>query len=260
MAGIVAAVAGGIVGAYVVVKRIVFISGGISHAALGGVGLGMWLGFSPVFGAFLFSVGCAVALALLTHRRREQPDVIIGALWAFGMALGIMFMGFSESSGEELTHFLIGDISLVAWRDLAVSLAFLAAICVASGVFFKEFTAIALDAEFAELRGVPVLGLTIVLFCLVASVVVMLIQLVGIILVLALLTLPPATSRWFTRSLGPMMGLGIVFGLVYVVTGAFVAYTFALPLGVCIVLAAILGYFVGAAARSLPGGLFATDG
>lgn len=250
-AGLLASVACGVVGVYVVVKRIVFISGGIAHASLGGVGLAVWLGFSPFLGALAFGMVSAIVLGVTTLRGREQPDVIIGALWALGMALGIMFIGFASTGERELEHFLIGSIGAVGTGSLWASVALTALILCVVAFFYKEFLALSLDDEFSELRGVPVARMYTALLCMVAITVVVMIQVVGIVLVLALLTLPPATSRWFCKGLSGMMVMAAALGAFYTCVGLAVARASALSPGVCIILCAIAGYAAGMAVRGI---------
>lgn len=244
-AGVLASVACGVVGSFVVVKRIVFIAGGISHASLGGVGLAVLLGVSPILGAGVFSVLSALLLGAATRHQREQPDVIIGALWALGMGFGIACIELSGNLDIELEHFLIGSVEHANFRGLAVSGALLAVVLAGVAGFYKELVAVSLDEEFAELRGLPVGVFYSLLLCLVALTVVAMIQIVGIILVIALLSLPPATSRWFTHGLVGMMALACLLGTVYTVLGLTVSHLATLPPGVCVVTFAVAGYAVG---------------
>lgn len=252
-AGVLASVACGIVGTYVVVKRIAFISGGISHASFGGIGIALYLGVAPALGATLFGLLSAVVIGLVSARGHENEDTLIGALWASGMAVGVIFIQLTPGATGSLENFLFGNILLVSGTDLAVTAVLDGVILLTVGVLYKEFLALSLDEEFAHLRGVPVTGLYILLLCLVALTVVVLIQVVGIILVIALLTLPPAISRWFTRQLNTMMLLSCVLGAFFTFAGVFVSYYTDYPAGASIVLLAAAAYLVGIASRRVFG-------
>jgi len=251
IAGLLAGVACGIVGTYVVVKRIVLIGGGISHASLGGIGLGLYLGVSPLLGAAAFSLLSAVAIGFISLRSREHEDTLIGALWAAGMATGLVFIQLTPGNVGSLEQYLFGNILLVSTGDLVVSALLDIVIVITVAVLFKEFLAVSLDDEFAELRGVPVAAGYILLLCLVALTVVVLIQVVGVVLVIALLTLPPSISRWFTRRLSTMMLLSSILGATFTTGGILVSYYTDFPAGAYIVLLAAAVYTLCLSTRSM---------
>ena len=251
LAGVLASIACGIMGAYVVVKRIAFISGGISHASLGGIGIALYFGVAPMAGAITVGLGSAVIIGLVSLYTREHEDTLIGALWAIGMAVGVIFIELTPDYSGGLEEFLFGDILSVTGQDLAAA-AILDGVIVATVFFlYKEFLAVSLDDEFARLRGVPVAPLYVGLLCLVALAVVVLIQVVGIVLVIALLTLPAAIGRWFTHRLSSMMGMSCALGAVFTVLGISVSNFTEFPPGPCIVLIAALAYTCGLSWRKL---------
>ena len=244
LAGLLASVACGVVGAYVVVKRIALISGGIAHASLGGIGAALFFGVSPLLGAAVFSLGAAALIGLIRLTAREQEDTLIGALWAGGMALGVILMQHAPGSAS-IEGYLFGNILLVSTTDLIVAACLDIFILATVALFYKEFLAITLDEEFAWLRGLPVTLLYIVLLCLVALTVVVLIRVVGIILLIALLTLPAAMGRWFTRRLPALMFAAFVLGTVFTTGGVFISFYTDFPAGASIVLLASGVYAAG---------------
>jgi len=235
-AGVLASIACGIVGVFVVVKRIVFISGGISHASFGGVGLGYLLGLEPILGAVLFAIASALGMGVISKRTKQREDTAIGILWALGMASGVIFVGFSPGYKPDLFSYLFGSILSVPLSDLVLMLALDGVIVIAVYSLYKEFLAISFDDEFATVAGVPVAGLYLVLLILVALTVVVLIRVVGIVLVLALLTIPAALSGQYTHSLKKMMLLSVLLSIIFTFVGLWLSYTLDLASGATIIL------------------------
>ena len=235
-ASLLAAIACGIVGVYVVVKRIVFISGGISHASFGGIGLGYFLGIDPVLCVIPFGIASALVIGEVRRRTLLSEDTAIGVIWAMGMALGIMLIALTPGYAPDLLSYLFGNILMVSrstlWVMLALDVIIVSVVC----LLYKEFLAITFDEEFATVIGIPTHKLYLVLLCLIALTVVMLIRVVGVILVIALLTIPAAASRRLTNDLRKMMGLSILFAALFCITGLYLSYLFDLPSGSTIVL------------------------
>lgn len=250
-AGILASIACGIIGVYVVVKRIVFISGGIAHASFGGIGLGYYLGINPIFGVLPFSIASALSMGLVSKRSKLPEDTAIGILWAMGMSIGIIFVSLTPGYAPDLMTYLFGNILTVPFSDVLLMLILDTVIILMVYSFYKEFLALCFDEEFTEVLGVPAERLYLVLLCLIALTVVVLIRVVGIILVIALLTIPAALSRQFTANLKKMMMLSILFGAVFSSGGIWLSYLFDLPSGATIVLVMSLVYLV----YSLVGGI-----
>ncbi|MBR1369497.1 membrane protein [Methanocalculus chunghsingensis] len=253
IAGIIAAIACGITGSFVIVRRMVATSGGISHAAFGGVGLGYFLGIDPLLGAFLFTVGAAVAIWYLKTHELQETDTITGALWATGMATGVIFIALTPGYAPDLFSYLFGNILLVPYQDLLMMGLLLLLILTVVSIFFNQLAAVTFDEEYAEIMGLPVGGLTLLLFLLIAGTVVLLISVVGIILVIALLTLPAATARLFTRTLPSMMGAAVLIGIGTVFTGIILSYSLDLPSGAMIILVGAGIYAAALAGRHFSG-------
>jgi zinc transport system permease protein len=236
MAGLLAAVACGIIGVYVVVKRVVFISGGIAHASFGGIGLGYFLGINPVLGALFFTLASALGMGVVARRTRLPEDTAIGILWAMGMALGIIFIGLTPGYAPDLFSYLFGSILTVPFSDLILMLVLDAVIVSVVFLLYKEFLALSFDEEFGRVVGVPTEGLYLLLLCLIALTVVVLIRVVGIILIIALLTIPAAMARQFTHNLKRMMLLAILIGAIFTFSGLWLSYVLDLASGATIIL------------------------
>jgi zinc transport system permease protein len=255
LAGLLASVGCGVVGSYVVVKRIGYLAGGISHSVLGGMGAAFFFGFSPLGGALAAALLAALAVGWFSLRWKEQEDTLIGALWAVGMALGILFIAKTPGYSVNLTSYLFGDILMVPADSLWWMLGLDLALLLLMALFYRQFLAVAFDEEFARLRGVPVVLFYLLLLCMVAVTVVLLIQVVGLILVIALLTLPAAVAGQFVHTLGKMMLLGTLLGMLFTVCGLLAAYAYDLPAGATIVLFTGGAYLLSTLGRGLWRGL-----
>lgn len=236
LAGLLAAVACGIVGVYVVVKRIVFISGGIAHASFGGIGLGYYLGISPIIGALAFSVASGLAIGGITRKTRLPADTAIGILWAVGMALGVIFINLTPGYAPDLMSYLFGNILTVPVSDILLMLALDAVIIGIVVAFYKEYLILSFDEEYATAIGLPVERLYLLLLAMIALTVVVLIRVVGMILVIALLTFPAAMARQFTHNMKKMMLLSVIFGFLFTLGGLWLSYELKLPSGATIIL------------------------
>ena len=236
MAGVLVSIACGIVGVYVVVNRFVFVSGGIAHAAYGGIGLGYFLGIDPVWGAILFSLAAALGMGVVQRKTRQRADTVIGVMWAIGMAVGIVFVDLTRGYVVDLMSYLFGSILTVPRGDLVIMAILDVVIIALVVVFYKELLAISYDETFATVENVPVGTIYITLLCLVALTVVMLMRVVGLIMVIALLTMPAAISEQFTSSLKKMMVLSIILGIVFTTVGLWLSYALNLTSGATIIL------------------------
>jgi zinc transport system permease protein len=235
-AGLLASVACGIVGVYVVVKKIVSMSGSIAHASFGGIGLGYLLKFSPVLGAMLFALLSAITMGLVTRKTKLPEDTATGILWALGMALGVIFIGLTPGYAPDLMSYLFGNILTVPASDIYLMAALDVIIVALVIAFYKEFLLLSFDEEFGTVVGMPVDGLYLLLLCMVALTVVVLIRVVGMILVIAMLTFPAALARQFTHDMKKMMLLAVVFGMVFTFGGLWLSYVLNLASGATIIL------------------------
>jgi len=242
--GLLASIGCGIIGSYVVVKRIGFMAGGISHSVLGGMGIAFFIGVSPLGGALVAAVVAALLIGWVRLSWHEQEDTLIGALWAVGMAIGILFISKTPGYSMSLMSYLFGNILMVDMTDIWMMAAIDLLILVTVSFCYQQFLAVSFDEEFARLRGVPVSFFYLLLLCMVAVTVVLLIQVVGLILVIALLTLPAAIAGHYVRSLGKMMLLATLLGALFTVLGLLISYTPDLPAGATIILVAGVTYMI----------------
>lgn len=249
-AGLLASIVCGIIGVIVVEKKLVMLSGGIAHTSYGGVGLGYLLGFEPILGAFLFAVGGALAIGWISRRKAANADIIIGLLWSFGMALGILFVSLTPGYPPDMTSYLFGNILSVTRGDVAlmVCLTFLVATAVLS--LFDTWKAFLFDGEFAAVMGIDTGKLEYLLLVLVAVTVVVLIRVVGIILVLALLTAPAAVASLLADSLSKRILLSVLFGAFFCLSGLWLSYLLNIASGACIVMISAVCYILFYAARA----------
>ncbi len=251
MAGVLAAIACGIIGSYVVVKRLVFISGGISHAAFGGIGLGLFLGLNPLLTAIIFSVFSSSILGIISKKAYQREDTLIGAMWAIGMAFGIFMIYQTPGYVPDLASYLFGNILTVSRVDVLIMLTLNITIALIVFIRYNEFLAFSFDEEFSEVTNVPVMKTYIVLLSLVALTVVILVSVVGIILAMALVTLPAATASLFTNSLKKMILFSVLIGIFYMFIGIAMSFFFNQPSGATIVLTSGISYLGLLGAKSL---------
>ena len=251
LAGILVSVACGIVGTFVVVNRIVFISGGIAHTAYGGIGLGYYLGFNPVIGAIAFALLAAVGMGIVERSTKERADTIIGVMWAVGMAIGIILIDLTPGYKADLMSYLFGSILAVPEQDLLIMLILDLIIGAIVFLLYKELLAISFDPVFSTTRRVPVQGLYLILVGTIALTVVMVMRVVGLILVIALLTIPAAIAGQFVKDLKQMMVLASILGAIFTNIGLWLSYFFNFTSGATIILVAGLTYLLSLAFQRL---------
>ncbi|KJR97621.1 MAG: membrane protein [Desulfobulbaceae bacterium BRH_c16a] len=258
--GLLAAIPFGIIGTYVVVRRISYIAGAIAHCMLGGVGLGLYLQkavgitwFGPLHGAILVALLSAVVLALVSFFAKQREDSVIGALWSAGMAIGLLFLAKTPGYTDPMSY-LFGNILLVTRNDIFfVLLLDVLVVCIV-GIFYNKFLAICFDDEFAGLRGIRTHWLYLVLLCLTALTIVLLVRIVGIVMVIALLTLPAAIAGNFATSIRQMMLLSVLLCAIFILSGLGVSYQLDLPSGpVIIAIAATVYLLLSVGLKYLPG-------
>ena len=226
-----ASVSCGVVGTYVVTRRITYIAAAIAHCVLGGLGAARylhvvhgWEFLTPLHGAFAAAIVAAAIIGAITLYTREREDTAIGAVWAIGMAAGILFMYQTPGYNQDLTSYLFGNILLVSAEDLWLVAVLDGAIVAIVWVFYAQLQAVCFDEEFVRLRGLRTEGYYLMLLMLIAVTVVLLVTVVGIVLVIALLTLPVAIASRFVNSLGLMMVLSCVLSAVFTVAGLSMSY------------------------------------
>lgn len=243
LASFLSSIASGIVGSFVVVQRISFIAGSIAHSVLGGMGICLWLqrvhGMSscdPVYGAFISAIGSAFLLGYIHLHYRQRQDAVIAAIWSTGMAIGIIALSLTPGTNVELLNYLFGNILFISTSDLLFLLLLNALILAIVAMNYQKFLAIALDVEQAHLQKVSVQKLYFLLLSLIAASIVLLMQMMGTILVIALLTIPATIASLFTRRLLTMMLGAIFFSMLFCTLGISFAFWIDWPPGATIAL------------------------
>jgi zinc transport system permease protein len=243
-AGLLASVICGIMGTLVVVNRIVFLSGGIAHAAFGGIGLSFFLGWPYLVGTMGFSIAAAMVMAAVSLKAKHRADTIIGVIWAVGMAFGIILLDLTPGYNVDLMSYLFGSILAVPRLDLWIMLMVGALIGGFVIYFYKDLLAISYDEEFARIRGVPIRALYFTLIGILAIAIVLIIRIVGLILVIALLTIPPFMVEKYAKSLFQMMMGSSLLGALFTIIGLWLSYAFNLTSGASIILVAGISFFL----------------
>ncbi len=244
LAVILAGIACGVMGVYIVVKRISFISGGIAHASFGGIGLGYLLNINPFWTIIPFSILSALIVGVISKRTRIPEDTAIGIIWALGMSLGVICIALTPGYVPDLFSYIFGNILTVTSTDLWMMLILDILIIKVVFLFYKEFLTLSFDDEFALVKGMPAFKLYLLLLVLVALTVVVLLRVVGIILVIALLTIPAVISKKLARNLKRMMGIAILLSIIFGITGLAFSYYLNLASGATIVMVSICGFLI----------------
>lgn len=258
LAGVLASVACGVVGTYVVTRRITYIAGGIAHSVLGGLGVArylsvvkQWHWLDPMYGAVVAAMLAAVVIGWVSLRAREREDTVIGAIWAIGMAVGVIFITLTPGYNEDLMTYLFGNILLVTTSDLYLIGLLDLVIVVVVMMFYNKFLAVCFDEEFARIRGINTEFLYILLLCLTGLTVVILVGVVGIVMVIALLTLPAAIAGYFTRTLWQSMLVASLLCVLFTSFGLAISYSPDLPAGATIIIFAGIVYLIAAVGNRL---------
>ena len=242
LGSLLASIACGIIGTYIVTRRLVFISGGITHASFGGIGIGMFTGISPILSAAVFSVFSAFGVEWLSKRKDMREDSAIAVFWALGMAVGIMFSFLSPGFAPDLSAYLFGNILTISTGDLwflgAVAFLLIGFFC----LFIHPILYIAFDREFARSQGIPVRTIEYILMLFIALTIVATLRMIGIVLVISLLTIPQMTANLFTYNFKKIIWLSIAIGFICCIGGLIISYYIQVPSGASIIFFSILIY------------------
>ncbi|MCT4673049.1 MAG: metal ABC transporter permease [Prolixibacteraceae bacterium] len=244
IAAILAAISCGIIGSYIVSKRMVFISGGITHASFGGVGLGYLLGFNPLLGAGVFAILSSSLVEFIRSKSSIREDSAIGMIWASGMALGILFVSLTPGYAPDLMSYLFGDILTVSTNDLYWMTGITVLLSLIFILFHRVITAIAFDESYAKTLQLPVKTINYVIAILTALTIVINIRISGIILVISLMTIPQATAQKLSQQLRYMMLNAIWIGFIGIFSGLYFSYLLDIPSGASIILSEIILFFI----------------
>lgn len=240
LAAVFASISCGIIGSYIVSRRIVFISGGITHASFGGIGLAFLVGFNPLLGAVLFAVLAAMGIQFFTKVANVREDSSIAIWWSLGMALGVIFVYLTPGYTPNLMSYLFGNILTVTRAELWWMFLLNVVIIIFYLFFYRTILYIAFDEEFARAAGLPVALFNYLTITLIALTVVLNIRVVGIILILSLLTIPQATANLFTSNFRNLLFLSAFFAFVGTISGLFISYFMDIPSGAAIIFTLVL--------------------
>lgn len=240
LSAVFASISCGIIGGYIVSKRIVFISGGITHASFGGIGLAFLLGFNPLLGAVIFAVMAALGIQFFTKVAEIREDSSIAIWWSLGMALGIIFIFLAPGYTPNLMSYLFGNILTVTVTELWWMFILNVIIIAFFSLFFRKILYIAFDEEFARAAGLRVSLFNSLTMILIALTVVLNIRVVGIILILSLLTIPQATANLYTKNFKKLLILSSVFAFIGTISGLFISYFLDIPSGAAIIFTLVI--------------------
>lgn len=251
LAGLAASITSGVMGSFVVVKRIVFIAGSIAHSVLGGMGLFLWLQrtysiswMTPMQGAIVAAILSALLIGWIRLKYRQREDTVIAALWTTGMSIGVIFVALTPGYNVELMHYLFGNILWVTRSDIAILLTLDVIVIAIVSLFRPQLLAVCFDEELAQLQKVHVKFFYLLLLTLIALSVVLLIQIVGAILVITMLAIPAAVAGNFTHHFNKMMGLAVLIGAIFTIIGIVLSYQLNWPPGATIALVAAVFYLI----------------
>ncbi|WP_165021311.1 metal ABC transporter permease [Dysgonomonas sp. ZJ279] len=240
LGSLLASIACGIIGTYVVVRRLVFVSGGITHASMGGLGIGFFFGWNPILSALIFSILSAFGMEWLSSRQGVREDSAIGTFWSLGMAIGIIFIYLKPGFAPNLSDYLFGNILTITSLDI-IYLAILSVILlVVFALFRREIMYAAFDPDFAKTRNLPVNTIKYIMMMFIAVTIVLSIRLVGIVLLISILTVPQMTANLFTSNFGKIVLLSVLIGFVGCILGLFLSVVLDVPSGVFIIFVQII--------------------
>lgn|SRR5574344_1783761 len=248
---ILASIICGFIGTYIVTRRLVLISGGITHASFGGIGMGVFFGVSPIISAMLFAIASACGVQWLSHRADMREDSAIAVFWTFGMSVGILCCFMTPGFMPDLPSYLFGNILTIGTADLWLLAAITVAVVLLFTLWLRPIVSVAFDAEFARSQHLPVSIIEYLMMALIAMTIVSTLRMVGVVLAISLLTIPQMTANLFTFSFKRMIALSILFGCIDCISGLAISYWLNVPSGASIIFISILIYAALKAIKSL---------
>ncbi len=243
----------GIIGTYIVARRMVFISGGITHASFGGIGISYFFGWPPMAGAAVFALIAAITTENLTRKKIIRNDSLIAVMWSLGMAIGIIFIYLTPGYAPNLMSFLFGSIITVTNTDLVLMLSLTIVVSLFFILFYRIILFVSFDEQFARTRGIPVMLVNYLLIILVALTIVLSIRVAGIILVLSLLTIPQNTANLFTSNFGRILVWSVILGFIGAFIGLLTSFYLNIPSGATIVFSLVTIYILGRVVKLITG-------
>ena len=251
LGALLASVACGIMGTYIVSRRLVFISGGITHASFGGIGIGVFFGINPILSAMVYAVLSAFGVQWMSRHVKVREDSAIALFWTFGMSVGILFSFLTPGFMPDLPSFLFGSILTIGTSDLWLLSAVTALVALVFLLLYRTIISIAFDATFAQSQRLPVHAVEYLLMALIAMTIVSTLRMVGIVLAISMLTIPQMTANLFTYRFGHIIFLSIIIGWVNCLMGLMLSYWLNVPSGAAIIFSAIIIYMLLWAIKSL---------
>lgn len=239
-ASLFSAISCGLIGTYIVSRRIVFISGGITHASFGGIGIGYFLGWNPLLGAAIFSILSALGIQLFTQKGKLREDSSIAIWWSLGMAVGIIFIYLSPGYAPNLMSYLFGSILTVSTGEIWLMAGLSLILTAFFAVMYRMILYVAFNEEFAKATGLPVNRINYIMISLIALTIVLNIRVVGIILIMSLLTVPQATANLFTNDFKKMMFLSVLFAFLGSFSGLLISFFADIPSGASIIFTLVI--------------------
>ena len=244
LGSLLASIACGIIGSYVVIRRLVFISGGITHASLGGIGIGFFFGWNPILSAMVFSILSAFGIEWLSSRQGVREDSAIGSLWSLGMAVGIIFIYLKPGFAPNLSDYLFGNILTITMTDIFYLAILSLVLIIVFLLFGRHILFAAFDPDFAKTRNLPVNFIKYAMMMAIAITIVLSIRLVGIVLLMSILTIPQMTANLFTSNFVKMILLSILIGFFGCIIGLFLSAVLDVPSGVFIIFTQIIVFLL----------------
>jgi zinc transport system permease protein len=243
-AALLASIVTGIIGTVAIEKKLISMSGGIAHASFGGIGLGYLLGFEPIWGGLFFAVASSAMISKLPRSARLKADTMIGILWSFGMALGILFISLAPGYMPDMTSYLFGDILSVSSGFILYIAIFTAVVALLFTMLYHPMVLYLFDEEYAKARGINVRLMEGVVYLIIPIGIIVLVKVVGIILTIALMTIPVSIAKLYFNSVGKVVGFSMLFSFLFCAAGLTLAYYANIPSGVCIVIVSTLVYLL----------------
>ncbi|MEA3289442.1 MAG: metal ABC transporter permease [Campylobacterota bacterium] len=244
LAGLLVSFASGIIGSLIVVNRMVFLAGGIAHTAYGGIGIAIYFGLPIFLGASLFAVAAAILMAFITLNQKDKIDTFIGLIWAVGMAIGIILVDLTPGYNVDLISYLFGSILAVSDEDIYYMSSLLGIIIFVITFWYRDILAVSYDSQYAALRGINVKLFYTVILVLSALTVVVAIKVVGLILVIALLTIPIYIAEKISNSLAGMMIRSGILSSIFTLAGLWLSYNYDLTSGASIIMVSAVSLLI----------------
>lgn len=244
IAAVLASIVTGIIGTIAIEKKLISMSGGIAHASFGGIGFGYLAGFEPIWGGLFFAVGSSILISRLSKNTKMKADTMTGILWSFGMALGILFIALAPGYMPDMTSYLFGDILSVSNNSLIFMAIFTVVITVTFLMLYNHLIIYLFDEEYARARGINTTLLEWIVYIMIPIGIIVLIKVVGIILTIALMTIPVSIAKLFCKSINRVIILSAILSAAFSIIGLVLSYYLNIPSGACIIIFSTLVYLI----------------